>query len=265
VEADQRVEAMMKTLVLLAEDDYAAQRVVAVMLERLGCEVLSAGDGQEAVARWADHPVDLVLMDCQMPGMDGVEATRELRRRERDSGRRRIPVLAMTATVLPGDRERWAAAEMDDHLAKPVAREALARALAHWVGTEIEPEARGGPTAERPEAVHPASLDGRALEELRKYVDEGIDEIVSTFLEQAPLRIGQIAHSAGTGDARALFLAAHALKSSSALVGAVMLSEVAERLELIGKQGRVEEAGALIAVVQREFAQVEPALRSLLP
>ncbi len=116
---------------LLVEDNAVNQRVAVLMLEKLGCQVSVADDGQVALARRAARPFDVVLMDCQMPVMDGLAATRELRRREAP-GARRTPVVAMTAHALPGDRERCLEAGMDDFVSKPVTLDALRQVLERW-------------------------------------------------------------------------------------------------------------------------------------
>jgi len=125
--------------VLLAEDEPILQLVGRLQLESLGCEVVLAGDGNEAWRVIEEGHLDLVLMDCQMPEVDGYEVTRRLRQRERDDGGRSLPVLALTSNTLPGDRERCLDAGMDDYLPKPVGQERLAAAIERWVGRE-EPQ-----------------------------------------------------------------------------------------------------------------------------
>ena len=127
---------------VLVVDDNAVNRLVAArMLAKLGCEVVEAVDGREAVERSADPTLALVLMDCQMPELDGYEATARIR--ARDPGRR-LPIVAMTANAMEGDRERCLIAGMDDYIAKPVAAAGLARLLERWAGREREPAGAGG-------------------------------------------------------------------------------------------------------------------------
>ncbi len=132
VPARPRAVPALSVRVLVAEDNPVNQKVASRMLQALGCRVELAADGREAVERVARVAYDLVFMDCQMPEMDGLDATRAIRQSE--SGGHRIPIVAMTAHVLSGDRERCLAAGMDDYLGKPVAREELERVLARWVG-----------------------------------------------------------------------------------------------------------------------------------
>jgi len=130
--APARPPARFRGRVLVAEDNPVNQKLATRMLQRLGLDVDVASHGVEAVARGLATRYDAIFMDCQMPEMDGFEATRELRRRE--AAGRRTPILAMTANVMDGDRERCLAAGMDDHLAKPITKEALAAALDRWIG-----------------------------------------------------------------------------------------------------------------------------------
>ena len=126
---------------LLAEDNLVNQKVALVMLRKLGIEADVVGTGVEALDALVGVAYDLVLMDCQMPEMDGFEATRRIRERER--GSRRLPVVAMTANAMMGDRERCIEAGMDDHIPKPVRVEALHRALLHWLPAGAVPPLAG--------------------------------------------------------------------------------------------------------------------------
>jgi CheY-like chemotaxis protein len=128
--------------VLLAEDNPVNQKVALIMLQKLGISVDVAATGVEALDALIGVSYDLVLMDCQMPEMDGYEATRRIRERER--GKRRIPVVAMTANAMVGDREKCLEAGMDDHLPKPVRKEALLLALARWLPAGALPPLAGG-------------------------------------------------------------------------------------------------------------------------
>ena len=136
------VDGPVKVRVLLAEDNLVNQKVALVMLRKLGIEADVVGTGVEALDALVGVAYDLVLMDCQMPEMDGFDATRRIRERER--GSRRLPVVAMTANAMMGDRERCIEAGMDDHIPKPVRVEALHRALFRWLPAGAVPPVSGG-------------------------------------------------------------------------------------------------------------------------
>jgi signal transduction histidine kinase/DNA-binding response OmpR family regulator/HPt (histidine-containing phosphotransfer) domain-containing protein len=253
--------------VLLVEDNYANQKVAEGMLRKLGLEVEVVEDGAEALQCLQKGGYDLVLMDCQMPVMDGYQATQELRRHEQRARHRRIPVVAMTAGALAGDRERCMAAGMDDYLAKPVRMDALSKSLSHWLpGRIISAPSASVSGSSISSIVGPSSptLDRRALEELQAYVEGGIKDLIDTYLERTPHRLGEIEDSIAGEDAQSLFVAAHTLKSSSALLGCLALSDLAARLEAFGRDGKLSSASALLDPLRVEFGRVENALASAL-
>jgi CheY-like chemotaxis protein len=132
----------VKVRVLLAEDNIVNQKVALIMLKGFGIEADVVATGVEALDALVGVSYDLVLMDCQMPEMDGFEATRRIRERER--GSRRLPVVAMTANAMVGDREKCLKAGMDDHIPKPVRVDALHRALTRWLPAGAMPPLGGG-------------------------------------------------------------------------------------------------------------------------
>ncbi len=177
--------------VLVVEDNAFNQTVLARMLEKLGLEVEVADNGEAALQRLAGDPFDLVLMDVQMPGMDGCEATRRLRRME--GARAKLPVIAVTANVLPADRRRCEEAGMDDVLHKPVDFATLEAALARWLAGGDEGRAEG-------EALDPDTLDA-----LRDLLGEGgLPALVATYLADAPERLAWIHAALAKVDASAI-------------------------------------------------------------
>jgi PAS domain S-box-containing protein len=152
-------DSLVGLRVLVVEDNLVNQRVTERLLQKLGCTVAIADNGEEALARAAQSRFDVVLMDCQMPVLDGFSATEQLRQRERDSGAARVPVIALTANAMKGDRERCLAAGMDDHVGKPIVRDDLVRALSRWTPARRGPDA---PLPRQSDAL--ADAAGTALE-----------------------------------------------------------------------------------------------------
>ncbi|MGE0452517.1 MAG: ATP-binding protein [Vicinamibacteria bacterium] len=227
--------------VLLAEDHSVNQLVMLRILEKLGYAADVAATGREAVRAALERRYDLVLMDCQMPELDGYEATREIRRRE--SGRR-TPIVALTASALDGDRARALEAGMDDHLTKPVTPDALASALERWT---------------RAPAPRPA-LDPGVLGELRALTTPGfVEEAMAMFLASAARSVDRVRGALQRGDLAELERAAHSLRGSCAIIGARPMMELAAALEERARTGEAGEPGALSAL-EAEFRRVTDAI-----
>jgi signal transduction histidine kinase/DNA-binding response OmpR family regulator len=278
-------DAPLRGQILLAEDNPVNQEVAAAMLSALGCEVRVVGNGRAALEVLERERFDVVLMDCQMPEMDGFSATRALRAREAlGEGRLpRTPVIALTAHALPADREQSLAAGMDDHVNKPFGREELRAALQRWLPgrrAEAEVPAPGAPpgasaqalgaegagaeaadaATTRPERV----LDANALGELRELGSAGgsdvVTRVVEAYLQSAPELVRALVDAERAGDTAALARAAHTLKSCSAQVGAVRLSIVAKELEALGRAGSREGVAERVAAARAELESVQEAL-----
>ena len=224
------------------------------ILEKLGLRADAVANGAEALKALETIPYDLVLMDVQMPEMDGFEATRrDPRSANRRSAITRIPIIAMTAHAMQGDRERCLEAGMDDYVSKPVAPQALAEALDKWLDAqEQRPRSRrphGAPTVRRPAGLRPAGLHGPA--DGRRGPGQG---------DRRGLPGG---HAQADRDAQGYIAAeatperpdrqAHTIKGAAANVGGKALSAVAFEMEKAGKAGRLEEIAALMPEVERQF------------
>jgi CheY-like chemotaxis protein len=239
------------------------------MLEALGCRAHAVENGQEALEALDAGAFDLVLMDCQMPIMDGFAATQEIRSREAAAGAtaQRLPIVAITAHAMSTDREDCLAAGMDDYLSKPFTKEELRRLLERWVA--LPPEANRDPGAgEAPPAARAAPpakvLEPSAIANLRALEDEGAEDlfarVVETYLENAD-RLGRTLRDAlAAGDPAAMARAAHTLKSSSGQVGARRLSALCKELEALGRAGSMEGAPELGQAIEEEFEAVKEAL-----
>jgi CheY-like chemotaxis protein/HPt (histidine-containing phosphotransfer) domain-containing protein len=260
--------------VLLAEDNEVNREIAVSVLETLGCAVTVARDGAEAVARYRAAPLDFILMDCQMPVMDGYEATRAIRAIESIAGPS-VPIVALTADVVQGARERSLAAGMDDHISKPFSRHDIALCMARWLpekaqrGASPAPQAGAPGAASAPPAQAEATIDAAALDQLRgMQTADGTDlvaKIVQMFISQTPALFASARAAHAGGNARDLRRAAHTLKSTSATVGATSLAKLAAALEFDADAGRIERAPESLALIEADFERVVRALRAAYP
>ena len=245
--------------ILVAEDNEVNQKVAAKILEKLGYRVELAENGKEALAACARRRYDAVLMDGQMPGMDGYEATRRIRERETKGGRR-VPIVAMTASAMKGDREKCLDAGMDDYITKPVTPEKLETVLKKWVGTATSPAERAAAAAVPPSEL----LDKDVIQSLMSVDDDGtlMDEIVATFLRIAPARLTAIKKAARSNAAQ-LEREAHSFLGSCGNIGASRMAEICARLEVLGRSGSTEGAPELARTLEEELVTVRPELEAL--
>jgi CheY-like chemotaxis protein/HPt (histidine-containing phosphotransfer) domain-containing protein len=244
---------------LLAEDNAVNQKVAVHMLEKLGYQADVVGDGRAALEALSRAPYPLILMDCQMPGLDGFAATAAIRQRERAA--RHTPIIAMTAGAMEGDRERCLAAGMDDYLAKPVREAELAAVLARWL-----------PAAEEMPRTDPPSNGGRDATDAAGW-DDGIDrtvlarigdparggepallrEVVALFRADGRPLLQELRAAAERGDADRLMRGAHKLRGSASNLGAERMSALCERLEALGRAHTSEGAAGLLDELDREW------------
>ena len=252
--------------VLVVEDNVINQRVASLMLERLGCRVDVAADGLEAVAMVAQIPYDLVFMDCQMPEMDGFQAARVIRQRERDG--ERVAIAAMTAHALPDDRQRCLDAGMDEYLSKPVQLGELVRVVAKFLAEEVEaapgPEEVAGP-AEAPEG--PPVLDPAILGQLEVLVEGDPEGLLGTLLDpfvvSARSALLAIEQAFAAGEQAELGRIAHKLKGSSGTLGAAQVASISAALmELGGSRAEVEAGIASLGVAIERVAEAVSEMRS---
>jgi len=256
---------------LLVEDNPVNLSVARRMLARLGIDTLVARDGREALAVIARDKVDLVLMDCQMPNMDGYEATRRIRAAEQDARpRRHLPIIAMTANVMTGDREKCLECGMDDYLGKPLEFAPLRRALESWLrlrpmnGNTAVSTASSLMVTPTDAVAEPDSspLDPAKLAELHELMGEELPRLVEQFLDSAPQLLAALGDAAREGDLDAMVPPAHSLKSSSANLGAQRLSRLAARLEQAAREGDLEQAMRLHGRLGAEFLTASAALQA---
>lgn len=251
--------------ILVVEDNEINQLVAKGILESLGYAVVLAGNGVEGVAAHREHGNELaaVLMDCQMPQMDGYEATRAIRAQEPDG--RRLPVIAMTASAIAGERERCLQAGMDDFLTKPIDVALLASTLQRWTGAaRVRPSQRVAlAQTESSSVTEPtAVLDDRRLAELRDLEPEDpslLLRFIDRFGEGARKRVTDLRTAHTEGDAENQGRIAHGLKGSASNLGAAVLAEVCKQVEDLGAAGRLADE-ALVARVEDEVDRATRAL-----
>jgi PAS domain S-box-containing protein len=255
--------------VLLAEDNPFNQRVGVLTLEGAGHTVRVAGNGREAVAAWQQEAFDVVLMDVQMPEMDGFEATAAIRAAERATGRH-TPVIAVTAHAMKGDRERCLAAGMDGYVAKPIRPEELWRTIAECLGRKDEggrmkDEGRQEPTSGSSFILHPSSFQPEALDRRALLGSVGGDaellaEVVTVFRADSARLLEEIGAALERDDARALERAAHTLKGSVRFFGAAAAAEAALGLERMGRSGDLAGGREALARLTAESERLLAAL-----
>ncbi|MET8154376.1 response regulator [Actinoplanes sp. NPDC049668] len=243
--------------VLLVEDNATNQIVAAGVLAHLGFEVDIAADGVQALDRGAERSYLAVLMDCQMPRMDGYEATRRWREREESAAApgeppARTPIIAMTAAALKEDRERCLAAGMDDYLSKPFEPDDLAAVLSRWLDPEPEP-------ASDP----PADPIAHRLADLRRYAPpETITNLITAFLDEAPGQLADLDLAVAAGDADAVRFAAHSLKGAASNLGAAAMASACDLLEVSALNHDLTGARDTLGRLHIEFADVRGKLKS---
>jgi len=241
--------------VLVVEDNSVNQLVALGQLQRLGHAGVIAASAAEALDAVAHETFDLILMDVQMPDMNGYEATRRIR--QMAPPRNGIPIIAMTAHALSGQREKCIASGMNDYLAKPVSIEQIGAVIRLWASKDsTEPS---GPSPDVMEQDEPYILDRERVSSFLAIsrTQEGfLEGLVRIFRQDVPARIDALRAAAAARDSNDLALAAHAMKSSSGSVGAKRMLSMASSLEQAARDGRLDGADAAIEQIAAEFRRV---------
>jgi CheY-like chemotaxis protein len=240
---------------LLAEDSLVNQKLAVGLLENRGHTVTVTNNGKEAVAAQESQPFDLVLMDVQMPDMDGIEATALIRRREQQTGAH-VPIVAMTAHAMKGDRARCLAAGMDGYIAKPIRTKELFATIEGILSSSAEPKAAGGSAAPQDEVMDWSAALATVGGDHRL-----LGEIVDAFLQECPRLLEQVREAISKKDAATLRRAAHTLKASMRYFGAKGAFDHAGRLEVMGQRGKLKDAEKTLASLLSEIERLMPPLR----
>ena len=246
--------------VLVAEDNPENQKVARLMLERMGCRVDTVANGKEAVEMAQSIAYDIVFMDCQMPEMDGYEATQEIRRRE--AGARRVPIVALTAHAMEGDRQKCLQAGMDDYVSKPIRREAIREVLVRRLRS---------PRGLAPKGVQPASLktvtedfDPEFLANLRTLREEAgaewVASLATSFVQHTGEKIASLRRALTSRDLAAAKFLAHDLKGSCATFGASSIAGACGELEAKVGSNSFAEIALLVELLERLLRRLENTL-----
>ncbi len=262
--------------VLLAEDNPVNVEVATAMLDSLGLSVYCARNGDEALQEVRAGGYDIVLMDCQMPVMDGFAATAEIRRHEQQqmNGRgHKLPIVAITANALQGDREACLAAGMDDYLSKPFTQQQLAAVIGRWVylplAAPVHHDDYVAP-APKPEPVVPQRdvINRHALDNIRALSkDRGealVHKVVAAYVDDTPQHLRTLRRAIDGLDSGNLRKIAHSLKSSSANVGAETLAQMCKDMETLGRTETTEGAATILTDMEHEFQAVRHSLSAIL-
>jgi PAS domain S-box-containing protein len=253
-EEEEEDSLAKRARVLVVEDNSVNQLVAIGQLQRLGHGCVVASSGAEAIDAISREKFDIVLMDIQMPDMDGYEATRRIRHMPAPTCD--IPVIAITAHALSGEREKCIAAGMNDYLAKPVSLEQVGAVIRLWANRDSKETAAAPDLMEQDDQY---VLDRERVSSFLAIsrTQEGfLEGLVKTFREDVPSRIDTLRSAAANGDAHDLALAAHAMKSSSGSVGAKRMLAMASSLEQNARSGRLDGADAAIEQLAAEFRRV---------
>ena len=251
--------------ILVVEDERHLAAGIKFNLEAEGYRVTVVNNGKEALEAFSQSKFDLILMDCHMPEMDGFEATRKIRETEKESNMARIPVVALTANAMQQDREECLNAGMDDHLSKPYTRLQIRATLERWLSQKA---AAPTPKPEKTETVAATPidqiLDKTALDGIRALQMEGapdvLESVISLYLDDAPKLMERLKHAVAANDAPEIERAAHTLKSSSASLGALKVSELCKRLETSARQHVLDQSTEILTELETTYNGIQSAL-----
>jgi PAS domain S-box-containing protein len=276
--------------VLLAEDNVINQEVAKETLRQLGCNVHIAANGWEAIDATEQQDFDLIFMDCSMPELDGYTASRKIREREKQQGKRHVPIIAFTADVMPSTRERCLTAGMDDYLTKPLIISELENKLGTWLENQ-ESRSLGVPD-ERMKGVQNSETENaviqteNAVETEKRITDNGslrtdeenpvdfnilnemrqnlhsskLNWIIDLYLQELPTYLATLQQAVASQDGEALYLAAHKFKGASAILGAQRVVALCKVLEKLGRDGTADKAQEPLALMDAECESLKQAL-----
>jgi len=252
-----------KFRILLAEDNTINQKVALKVLEKLGYHADAVANGEEAVKTLETIPYDLVFMDCQMPVMDGYEATTAIRNRHSAVRNHDILIIAMTANAMKGDREKCLAVGMNDYVSKPISPRELSDVLEKWLNPAEKKEEGKNRQAGTGDNNIGKVFDRAAL--LDRLMDDEalLVDILKEFITNTPELIARLKESVEAGDTEEARRAAHTLKGSASNISAVALTETARRAEMDARNGNLDEMGNLLGSIEKDFRELKTVMEGL--
>ncbi len=256
---DQRQAAASPLQILLCDDNSINQKVAARILQQLGYKPDIVANGREALDALDKNNYDLIFMDVMMPEMDGLEATREIRSRQKNALAKNyhspIVIIAMTAQAMQGDREKCLAAGMDDYLAKPIRPGDVSNMIAKW--SKKSPRAAAPAAAATPQAAAELPVDMDRLTELAGGDQDTLRELIDLFNAQTTRQLSQLEAAVQAGKIEEVRHLAHSCKGASATMGMAPLAAVFFELEKMGRAAKLDGAAPLLVSAQREFKRVQ--------
>jgi len=251
------VNPVFNARILLAEDDITNQKVAAGLLAQFGISVDIANNGKQALKMYLENKYDLILMDCRMPVMDGYESTQKIRESEETT---HIPIVALTANIQTSDKEKCKQAGMDDFLGKPFTTSELEAILCHW----LELQTDSPPCTDAPDITQKTdcpSVDTAVLDTLRSNMGAHFSNLLPEYIKDNLIKINKM--NGQLDNLKDLEIMAHSLKSSSAIVGALTLSNMAKDLEeMIRERKSADEIKIILTKITSEFQQVKTELEA---
>lgn len=246
--------------VLVVEDNRANQQVALGMLQRLGCTVELANNGQQALEMLAERTFDALLMDCHMPELDGYEATLRIRAEEQDQ---HLPIIAMTANVGEAEVERCYAVGMDDYLSKPLNLQRLQQSLQRWFVNNNDSVSKQDPLFQQSSERQSVSLDHAFLDELRDNVGSSFFMLLTVFMEDMPIYLQALRNAISDQNMTEMANVAHSVKGSARNLGAQPMAKFAAALEELGRSEQLGNAEVLQRSLETEYHAVKLELESL--
>jgi CheY-like chemotaxis protein/HPt (histidine-containing phosphotransfer) domain-containing protein len=275
--SSERASTTVGGHVLLVEDNPVNRQVAQRLLTLIGVSFETAENGKEGVDKAAAGQFDAVLMDCQMPIMDGYAATRAMRKLQTDGQLGKLPIIAMTANAMVGDREKCLSCGMDDYMSKPLNRAMIEQMLRKWLPPGATSRAPATPppaaTAPAPRPLQPiapsarsegAAIDMNVVRDLMDLMGSDFHDLIRVYLEDTPKNLSALERAARTNDIDALVAPAHSLKSTSANLGALLLADMAKRIEQGARSGDLGEPVLMVAQLQNEYQRASTQLKQML-